>query len=301
VPRILATAKTSATAEPPPKAALPARVDADANGLRIGAHRSDDRKGVEREEGVVPSTSLRSCPCKASSRAISSRSLGRVQTAARFHSRTHDELLDFPGDRVSVGIDADTRAFAVESIQRWWQKLGRARYPNATRLVITAACGGSNGARVKLWRRELQRFRERKWPARNRTKALLGVQNEVKHRLFAFITRNWPGSPLVSYQAVVQLIGSTTETDLRSAAKSKAIFIPEVLRLATEIQSLTSHATSFMANSQTNNSLKQLFLGGPLGHQQCHLTKVGRNKQTAANRPKLQDSTSKSPSYTLAH
>ena len=59
---------------------------------------------------------------------------------------------------VSVGIDADTAAFAVESIRRWWQKLGRARYPNATRLVITADCGGSNGSRVKLWKRELQGF-----------------------------------------------------------------------------------------------------------------------------------------------
>jgi hypothetical protein len=59
---------------------------------------------------------------------------------------------------VSVGIDADTGAFSVESIRRWWQKLGQARYPDATRLVITADCGGSNGARVKLWKRELQRF-----------------------------------------------------------------------------------------------------------------------------------------------
>jgi len=59
---------------------------------------------------------------------------------------------------VSVGIDADTGAFAVESIRRWWQKLGQARYPTASRLVITARCGGSNGPRVKLWKRELQHF-----------------------------------------------------------------------------------------------------------------------------------------------
>jgi hypothetical protein len=59
---------------------------------------------------------------------------------------------------ISIGIDADTAAFAVESIRRWWQKLGQARYPNASRLVITADCGGSNGSRVKLWKRELQRF-----------------------------------------------------------------------------------------------------------------------------------------------
>jgi Rhodopirellula transposase DDE domain len=59
---------------------------------------------------------------------------------------------------VSVGVDADTAAFAVESIRRWWQQLGRARYPEARRLVITADCGGSNGVRVRLWKRELQRF-----------------------------------------------------------------------------------------------------------------------------------------------
>ena len=59
---------------------------------------------------------------------------------------------------VSIGVDADTAAFAVESIRRWWQKLGRARYPDAHSLTITADCGGSNGVRVRLWKRELQRF-----------------------------------------------------------------------------------------------------------------------------------------------
>ncbi len=59
---------------------------------------------------------------------------------------------------VNVGIDHDTAAFAVESIRRWWRGLGRQRYPAATRLLITADCGGSNGARVRLWKRELQSF-----------------------------------------------------------------------------------------------------------------------------------------------
>ena len=59
---------------------------------------------------------------------------------------------------VNVGVDADTAAFAVESIRRWWQQLGQTRYPDAKRLIITADCGGSNGARVRLWKRELQRF-----------------------------------------------------------------------------------------------------------------------------------------------
>jgi hypothetical protein len=113
---------------------------------------------------------------------------------------------------VSVGIDADTAAFAVESIRRWWQKLGQARYPNATRLVITADCGGSNGPQLKLWKRELQRFA-------NETGLKIAVThlppgtskwNKIEHRLFAFITQNWRGKPLVSHQVIVQLIGATT-------------------------------------------------------------------------------------------
>jgi len=119
---------------------------------------------------------------------------------------------------VSIGIDADTAAFAVESIRRWWQKMGQARYPNATRLVITADCGGSNGPQLKLSKRELQRFA-------NETDLKIAVThlppgtskwNKIEHRLFAFITQNWRGKPLVSHQVIVQLIGATTtETGLK--------------------------------------------------------------------------------------
>jgi Rhodopirellula transposase DDE domain len=113
---------------------------------------------------------------------------------------------------VSVGISADTGAFAVESIRRWWYKLGNARYPDATRLTITADCGGSNGPQVKLWKRELQRLA-------NETGLKIAVThlppgtskwNRIEHRLFAFITMNWRGKPLVSHQVIVQLISATT-------------------------------------------------------------------------------------------
>jgi hypothetical protein len=113
---------------------------------------------------------------------------------------------------VSVGIDADTGAFAVESIRRWWQKLGKARYPDASYLVMTADCGGSNGSRVRLWKRELQRFA-------NETGLRIIVMhlppgtskwNKVEHRLFAYITQNWRGKPLLSLEVIVQLIGATT-------------------------------------------------------------------------------------------
>jgi Rhodopirellula transposase DDE domain len=131
---------------------------------------------------------------------------------------------------VSVGIDADTGAFAVESIRRWWQKLGKSRYPDATRLVITADCGGSNGPQLKLWKRELQRFT-------NETGLKVTVAhlppgtskwNKIEHRLFAFITVNWRGKPLVSHQVIVQLIGATTtETGLKVCCEIDSNLYPK--------------------------------------------------------------------------
>lgn len=113
---------------------------------------------------------------------------------------------------VSVGIDHDTAAFAVNSIRRWWNKMGRARYPNASRLVITADGGGSNGSRVRLWKLELQALA-------NETGIEIEVHhlppgtskwNKIEHRLFSFISQNWQAKPLVSYQTIVQLISATT-------------------------------------------------------------------------------------------
>jgi hypothetical protein len=113
---------------------------------------------------------------------------------------------------VSVGVDADTAAFAVESIRRWWHRLGEARYPEAKRLVITADCGGSNGARVRLWKRELQSFANETGLAVTVAHLPPGTSkwNRIEHRLFAYISRNWRGKPLVSHQVIVQLIGATT-------------------------------------------------------------------------------------------
>jgi hypothetical protein len=113
---------------------------------------------------------------------------------------------------VSVGVDADTAAFAVESIRRWWHRLGHARYPAAQRLVITADCGGSNGVRVRLWKRELQRFANETGLAVTVAHLPPGTSkwNRIEHRLFAHISRNWRGKPLVSHQVIVQLIGATT-------------------------------------------------------------------------------------------
>jgi len=113
---------------------------------------------------------------------------------------------------VSVGVDHDTAAFAVNSIRQWWLTVGRARYPQASRLLITADSGGSNGSRVRLWKRELQKLANEfgidivvshlppgtsKW-------------NKIEHRLFSFISQNWRAKPLVSYRVIVELISATT-------------------------------------------------------------------------------------------
>src|SRR5271157_3306060 len=109
------------------------------------------------------------------------------------------------------------RRSRFQSIRRWWAEVGRPRYPGATRLVITADGGGSNGSRVRLWKRELQRLANE-----------LGLDivvhhlppgtskwNKIEHRLFSFITMNWKAQPLVSYQVIVDLIGATkTSTGL---------------------------------------------------------------------------------------
>jgi len=112
---------------------------------------------------------------------------------------------------VSVGIDHDTASFAVNAIRRWWQRMGRPAYPQATALVITADAGGSNGARLRLWKWELQRFA-------NRTGLTITVchfppgtskWNRIEHRLFSHIAMNWRGTPLVNLATIVSLIGST--------------------------------------------------------------------------------------------
>jgi hypothetical protein len=113
---------------------------------------------------------------------------------------------------VSVGIDHDTASFAVNSIRRWWQTMGQVRYPHATQLLITADCGGSNGARVRLWKRELQALANELGIAITVCHLPPGTSkwNKIEHRLFSFITQNWRARPLVSYQTIVQLIAATT-------------------------------------------------------------------------------------------
>ena len=119
---------------------------------------------------------------------------------------------------VNLGIDHDTAAFAVNSIRRWWRTMGRRTYPKADRLMITADSGGSNGARTRLWKWELQRLA-------NETGLSIHVRhlppgtskwNKIEHRLFSFISQNWRGKPLTSLAVIVSLIAATrTKAGLR--------------------------------------------------------------------------------------
>ncbi len=113
---------------------------------------------------------------------------------------------------VNLGITSDTAVFAVKSIRRWWHELGQPRYPGAKRLLITADCGGSNGARVRLWKTELQTVSDQTGLSITVAPLPPGISkwNRVEHRLFAFITQNWRGKPLLTHQVIVKLIASTT-------------------------------------------------------------------------------------------
>jgi transposase len=115
---------------------------------------------------------------------------------------------------VNVGIDHDTAEFAVESIWRWWQRMGRHAYPNATELLITADGGGSNGYRTRLWKLALQQFASDSGLKVTVAHYPPGTSkwNKIEHRLFSHITQNWRGRPLESLETVVNLIANTTTT-----------------------------------------------------------------------------------------
>ena len=119
---------------------------------------------------------------------------------------------------VSVGSDHATARCAVQGIRRWWRVMGRAVYPQATRLLITADAGGSNGPRVRLWKWELQQWANRTGLAITVCHFPPGTSkwNKIEHRLFSHIAMNWRGKPLVSLAVIISLIGSTkTEAGLR--------------------------------------------------------------------------------------
>ena len=123
---------------------------------------------------------------------------------------------------VSVGVDHDTAAFAAQSIRRWWESMGAEAYPKAGKLLITADSGGSNGARVRLWKLELQKLADETGLEITICHLPPGTSkwNKIEHRMFSFISQNWRGKPLVSHQVIVNLIAATkTKTGLRVRAE----------------------------------------------------------------------------------
>jgi hypothetical protein len=162
---------------------------------------------------------------------------------------------------VSVGIDRDTAQFSVAAIAAWWDQFGQARYPQARQLVITADCGGSNGNRTRLWKTELQKLADEtgleivvchfppgtsKW-------------NKVEHRLFSFISKNWRGQPLNSYEVIINLIAATTtNTGLEVYARLDQNDYPkiEVTDAQLAAVNLTRHAFHGEWNYSLNPSTK---------------------------------------------
>jgi hypothetical protein len=123
---------------------------------------------------------------------------------------------------VNVGISHDTAEFAVESVRRWWRWIGRRRYPQAQRLLLCADGGGSNGSRNRAWKYHLQQLANQSRLAVTVCHYPPGTSkwNKIEHRMFSFISLNWQGKPLVSYETVINLIGATrTATGLQVKAK----------------------------------------------------------------------------------
>ena len=174
---------------------------------------------------------------------------------------------DFPGDAVgkaipygvydmarneawvSVGRDHDTPAFAVASIRQWWTMMGRAAYPQATALLITADAGGSNGYRSRTWKQQLQRLADDLRLPIHVSHFPPGTSkwNKIEHRLFCHITENWRGRPLRSFETVVDLIGHTrTAAGLRVKAKlDKRRYATGVVVTRAEMRDLALYPHAF--------------------------------------------------------
>ena len=113
---------------------------------------------------------------------------------------------------VGVGADHDTPVFAVRSIEAWWSRVGAKRYPEAREIFITADAGGSNSYRSHVWKHQLQRVADKLDMSIHVSHFPPGTSkwNKVEHRLLSFISINWRGRPLRTYETVMNLIGNTT-------------------------------------------------------------------------------------------
>jgi hypothetical protein len=138
---------------------------------------------------------------------------------------------------VSVGVTHDTAAFAVATIRRWWQRLGRKAYPHARSLLITADSGGSNGSRLRLWKWELQQLADATGLTLRVCHLPPGTSkwNKIEHRLFSFISQNWRGIPLLTHATIVSLIGATrTATGLKVSCELDRRHYPPKVQVTDE-------------------------------------------------------------------
>jgi hypothetical protein len=161
---------------------------------------------------------------------------------------------------VNVGCDHDTASFAIESIRRWWVHIGQPLYPRVRTLLICADSGGSNGYRVRLWKRELQRLAETiglditvchlppgtsKW-------------NKIEHRLFSHISMNWRAQPLTSHEVIVELIGATTtQSGLRVEAQLDTNMYPTQIHVSDE-EMAALHITPHAFHGEWNYTVKRV-------------------------------------------
>lgn len=145
---------------------------------------------------------------------------------------------------VNVGTDADTGAFAVESIRRWWNTIGRKTYPNSDRLLITADSGGSNGSRLRLWKTEMAALSAETGLAITVCHFPPGTSkwNKIEHRLFSHISMNWRGRPLESHEVVIETLRAvTTRTGLTVQAELDTNAYPRGIRIPTKIITALEH------------------------------------------------------------
>jgi transposase len=159
---------------------------------------------------------------------------------------------------VNVGIDHDTAQFAVNSIRGWWEHLGQRSYPKASRLQITADCGGSNGNRTRLWKVELQTLAQETGLEIQVCHLPPGTSkwNRIEHRLFSYITMNWRGKPLVSLETIINLIGATkTSTGLEVYARLDDRDYPAKIRV-TDAELATVNLRREAFHPEWNYSIK---------------------------------------------
>lgn len=150
---------------------------------------------------------------------------------------------------VSVGTDHDTAQFAVQTIRQWWHQMGQQTYPQARELLITADSGGSNGRRCRLWKYELQQLADESGLDITVCHFPPGTSkwNKIEHRMFSYITQNWRGRPLTSYQVIVNLIANTqTETGLQIQAELDPAPYPTGIKIAdAELEALRLEKAAF--------------------------------------------------------